>query len=93
MPSGSQTVTSHFLKKCNKREPDFFFFFFRNKLELIFVYVTANLFYRPNFLHEKKTCSRILIYDVKVENVNTSIQHQTCAKTRPILQKLLLPLL
>ena len=90
MPSGPQTVTSHFLKKCNKREPDFFS---RNKLELIFVYVTANLIYRPNFLHEKKTCSRILIYDVKLENVNTSMQQQTCAKTRPILQKLLLPLL
>ena len=91
MPSGPQTVTSHFLKKCNKREPEFFFF--RNKLELIFVYVTANLFYRPNFLHEKKTCSRILIYYVKVENVNTSMPQQTCAKTRAILQKLLLPLL
>ena len=70
MPSGPQTVTSHFLKKYNKREPDFFS---RNKLELIFIYVTANLIYQPNFLHEKKkTCSRILIYGRKRKYLYTT---------------------
>ena len=61
MPSGPQTVTSHFLKKYNKREPDFFS---RNKLELIFIYVTANLIYRPNFLHEKKKKNMFKNFDL-----------------------------
>ena len=51
------------------------------------------IIYRPNFRQERKACSRIWNCDVKGENVNTSMQHQTYARMITILQRFLLPLL
>ena len=66
--------------------------FSQNKLELIFIYVTANFIYRPNFLQEKK-CLGYWNYDVKRENVNNSMPHETWTKMRPILDRFFLPFL
>ena len=52
MSSRTHVITSHFLKECITREIRKCFS--QNKLELIFVYGTANFIYRLNFPQEKK---------------------------------------
>ena len=85
MSSRTQVVTSHFLKECITREIRKRFS--QNKLELIFVYGTANFIYRLNFPQEKKASLGIWNNVVKTENVNTTIQHQACTKMKSILDK------
>ena len=48
------------------------------------------IFFIELIFSKRKTCSGIWNYDGKGENLNTSMQHQTCAKMRRILQKIVL---